>query len=231
MNPDMALDWIIETPLILRDLTGAAVLLRLLLATLVGGLVGWERGRHGRAAGLRTHILVCLGACLASMLGMYTATVLGMDGDPNRVAAQVISGIGFLGVGTIIVGRSSQVTGLTTAAGLWATASIGLALGTGFYWGAIFATGFVLIAMTFLAKVERRTKDGRLCEHIYLELRSVGDVRRLIDDTAQWDREIDVVPPRSGCSGNAGVEINFPAQIPQDLLSALDELDYVLFIL
>ena len=208
-----------------------SIAFRIILAALVGGCIGSERGRHGRAAGLRTHILVCLGACLASMLGMYTATVLGMDGDPNRVAAQVISGIGFLGVGTIIVGRSSQVTGLTTAAGLWATASIGLALGTGFYWGAIFATGFVLIAMTFLAKVERRTKDGRLCEHIYLELRSVGDVRRLIDDTSRWDREIDVVPPRSGCSGNAGVEINFPAQIPQDLLSALDELDYVLFIL
>ena len=98
MNADMALNWIIETPLILRDLTGVAVLLRLLLATLVGGLIGWERGRHGRAAGLRTHIMVCLGACLASMLGMYTSTVLGMDGDPNRVAAQVISGIGFLGV-------------------------------------------------------------------------------------------------------------------------------------
>ena len=85
--------------------------------------------------------------------------------------------------------------------------------------------------MTFLAKVERRTKDGRLCEHIYLELKSVEDVSCLIRDTAQWDREIDVVPPRSGCSGNAGVEINFPAQIPQDLLNALEDMDYVLFVL
>ena len=85
--------------------------------------------------------------------------------------------------------------------------------------------------MTFLARIERRTKDGRLCEHIYIELRSVADVKQLIADTEQWDREIDVVPPRSGCSGNAGVEINFPAQIPQDLLNALEDMDYVLFVL
>ena len=231
MSPDFSLNWIIETPAILRELTGVAVVMRLLLATLVGGIVGWERGRHGRAAGLRTHILVCLGACLAALVGMYTTFFLGATGDPNRVAAQVISGIGFLGVGTIIVGRSSQVTGLTTAAGLWATASAGLAIGTGFYWAAILTTMFILIAMTFMARVERRTKDGRLCEHIYLELRSVADVRQLIQDTEKWDREIDVVPPRSGCNGNAGVEINFPAEIPEDLLCQLEKMDYVLFVL
>ena len=231
MSPDFSMDWIVHTPAIISNLTGVGVLVRLMLATVVGGIVGWERGRHGRAAGLRTHILVCLGACLAAMVGMYTATVLGMDGDPNRIAAQVVSGIGFLGVGTIIVGRSSQVTGLTTAAGLWATASAGLAIGTGFYWAAILTTMFILIAMTFLARIERRTKDGRLCEHIYIELRSVADVKQLIADTEKWDREIDVVPPRSGCSGNAGVEINFPAHIPAELLSQLEQLDYVLFVL
>ena len=231
MNPDITMNWIIETPDIFSGLTGVAVLLRLMMATVIGGIVGWERGRHGRAAGLRTHIMVCLGATLASLVGMYTTFYLGASGDPNRVAAQVISGIGFLGVGTIIVGRSSQVTGLTTAAGLWATAAAGLALGVGFYWAAVLTTMFMLVAMTFLARIERRTKDGRLCEHIYVELRTVADVRQLIENTAQWDREIEVVPPRTGCSGNAGVEITFPGQIPEDMIARLEELDYVLFVL
>lgn len=228
---DMLMNWIVQSPPELQELTGLSVLVRLAMATLVGGIVGWERGRHGRAAGLRTHILVCLGACLAALVGMYTADTLQMGGDPNRIAAQVVSGIGFLGVGTIIVGRSSQVTGLTTAAGLWATAAAGLALGVGFYWAAILATGFILVAMTLFSKIERRTKDGRLCEHIYLELRSVEDIRRLIEDTDHWDREIDVVPPRTGCGGNAGVEINFPSEIPRDMMEHLQELDYILFLL
>ena len=228
---DMLMNWIVKSPPELQELTGIAVLVRLVMATLIGGIVGWERGRHGRAAGLRTHILVCLGACLAALVGMYTADTLQMGGDPNRIAAQVVSGIGFLGVGTIIVGRSSQVTGLTTAAGLWATAAAGLALGVGFYWAAVLATGFMLLAMTVFSKLERRTKDGRLCEHIYLELRSVEDIRRLIEDTDHWDREIEVVPPRTGCNGNAGVEINFPSEIPRDMMKHLEGLDYILFLL
>ena len=101
------MEWILETPDVLQELTGEAILLRLVLALLCGGVVGWERGRHGRAAGLRTHILVCLGACLAALSGVYTSEVLGFAGDPNRVAAQVLSGVGFLGAGTILIGRQA----------------------------------------------------------------------------------------------------------------------------
>ena len=102
------------------------------LAIVIGGIIGMERRKQGRAAGMRTHILVCLGATLTSMTGVYAYTTLGFTGDPLRVAAQVISGIGFLGVGTILIKGRFQITGLTTAAGLWCGAAIGIALGIGF---------------------------------------------------------------------------------------------------
>ena len=109
-----------------------SITFRILLATVIGGCIGSERGRHGRAAGLRTHILVCLGSTMTVMLGIYSVQVLGLGGDPMRVSAQVISGIGFLGAGTILTRGRFHITGLTTAAGLWTTASLGLAIGAGF---------------------------------------------------------------------------------------------------
>ena len=115
------------------------VLIRTVLAMLAGGIIGLERGKQGRAAGMRTHILVCMGAALTAMIGFYLYDSLAITTDPMRISAQVISGIGFLGVGTIMLKGRFQITGLTTAAGLWATATIGLAFGVGFYAGA-FAT-------------------------------------------------------------------------------------------
>ena len=113
----------------LEELNTVSVAVRVLLAVIVGGCIGSERGRHGRAAGLRTHILVCLGAAMTTMIGVYAMEHIKSTGDPLRVGAQVISGIGFLGVGTIMIRNRSHVTGLTTAAGLWATACIGLGIG------------------------------------------------------------------------------------------------------
>lgn len=110
-----------------------SILLRLLLAVVFGGIIGTERGKHGRAAGMRTHILVCIGATMTTLIGEYVTFVLGMSSDPVRIGAQVISGIGFLGAGMIMTRGGLRVKGLTTAAGLWATATIGLALGIGLY--------------------------------------------------------------------------------------------------
>ena len=93
---------------------------RLLLALLMGGFIGMERGRHGSAAGMRTHILVCVGACMTALVGLYLQGI-NPNGDASRIAAQVISGIGFLGVGTIMIRNQSVVTGLTTAACVWCT--------------------------------------------------------------------------------------------------------------
>lgn len=127
---------LLENISILRDLTLTSVLFRTFLAMLLGGILGYEREKKRHPAGFRTYLVVCLGSSLAMMTGIYLNDLTG-NGDPARIAAQVISGIGFLGAGTILVTRQRQVRGLTTAAGLWASACLGLALGAGFYSGAI----------------------------------------------------------------------------------------------
>ena len=138
-------------------ISNTEVILRLLLAVLLSGLVGLEREAKGRSAGLRTHMLVCAGSCLMMLTGIYLASHYRgtMDVDPTRLAAQVVSGIGFLGAGTIIQFRDS-VRGLTTAASVWAAAGIGLAVGGGFYVGAVSTTVLVLVVLLVLHGLEQR---------------------------------------------------------------------------
>ena len=102
----------------LQSFNTVTLVIRLLLAVVAGGVIGGERGRHGRAAGLRTHILVCLGGAMTSLCSLYVSQINGLPGDVFRISASVISGIGFLGAGTIIVTKNYTVKGLTTAAGL-----------------------------------------------------------------------------------------------------------------
>ena len=113
----------------IRELTYLSVVLRILSALILGGCLGWERGMKNRAAGLRTHMLVCVGACLIMVTNQYVYQAFG-TGDPVRMGAQVVSGIGFLGAGTIVVTRRNQIKGLTTAAGLWTSAAVGLSVST-----------------------------------------------------------------------------------------------------
>ena len=133
------------------------VVVRLVLALVLSGLVGLEREAKGRAAGLRTHILVSVGSALIMLTGVHLMTLYRgvVEVDPGRLAAQVVSGIGFLGAGTIIQFRDS-VRGLTTAASVWAAAGIGLAVGSGFYMGAMAATALVLAALLLLRSLEAR---------------------------------------------------------------------------
>ena len=131
----------------LKDITCLSTFVRLILAAICGGMIGIEQGCRRRAAGLRTHMLVCMGASLVMITNQYIHTEFGIP-DLTRLGAQVISGIGFLGVGTIIVDKQHQVKGLTTAAGLWACACMGLAIGIGFYSGAIMACIFILLTQT-----------------------------------------------------------------------------------
>jgi putative Mg2+ transporter-C (MgtC) family protein len=124
--------------------------LRLLAATAMGAAIGFEREYHAKEAGLRTHLLVALGSCLFMILSIYGFDfMLGRDHvsfDPSRIAAQVVTGIGFIGAGTIIL-QKQVVRGLTTAAGLWVTAAIGLACGNGMYWVALITTVIVLVSL------------------------------------------------------------------------------------
>ena len=132
-------------------------LIRMLLASLLGGLIGLERDIHGRAAGLRTHLLVSLGTAVFTILSELiakNADTSGFSSDPGRIAAQVVVGIGFLGAG-VIIKEGVNVRGLTTAACLWTVAAIGMAAGSGYYQIAIFTTGIALIGLVILKFVER----------------------------------------------------------------------------
>lgn len=126
-------------------------LVRLTLATILGGLIGWERAHINRPAGVRTHEVVCIGSTLCMLVSEYINQEYG-NIDPTRIGAQVISGIGFLGAGTIIK-EGFSVKGLTTAASLWCVSCIGLALGTGFYSGAVIATLFIFCTLIMMKKL------------------------------------------------------------------------------
>jgi len=137
-------------------ITGLQVVLRLIIGAVLGGLVGFEREKHNKkiAAGFRTHILVCVGSTLIMLTSLYIFDMYGsrVPVDPARIAAGVVTGVGFLGAGTII--RSSKsVVGLTTAASLWTVSGIGLAVGCGFYTAGFVATIIVLAALYILRKI------------------------------------------------------------------------------
>lgn len=121
------------------------MVLRMVLATILSGIIGLERSSKNRPAGLRTHILVCIAAAIASMTGHFLYLNLHLPTDISRMGAQVISGLGFLGAGTIIVTSKHTIKGLTTAASLWATGIVGLAIGAGFYEGGIIASILILV--------------------------------------------------------------------------------------
>lgn len=161
-------------------------MVRLLLALICGGLLGLERGKKKRPAGFRTHMLVCVGSALAMITNQYMAEhYAGIDA--SRMAAQVISGIGFLGAGTIMVTGLQKIRGLTTAAGLWVVACIGLAFGTGFYSGGIIATVMCYIINTVLHKVETRMETNARIIGIYVELTDVSYVGRLLETLRNLD--------------------------------------------
>ena len=217
----------------LRDFNIWTVLIRLTLCVLVGGIIGVERGRQGRAAGMRTHILVCMGAALVTMMGFYITQELQLDGDPMRIAAQVVSGIGFLGVGTIMLKGRFQITGLTTAAGLWCAATIGLALGAGFYEGALGVFIFTIATVSFLHKLEYKFIKRYRRFGIYVEITSDKMVRTTIDEISKMFNitDIQVTLPRSGTSGNVGIEINVHTrkETPEQVSADIEKLDQVIF--
>ena len=163
----------------LREVTYLAVALRIVAAVLIGGILGLERGMKNRPAGMRTYMLVCVGSCVIMLTNQYIYQVFG-TGDPVRMGAQVVSGIGFLGAGTIIVTRRNQIKGLTTAAGLWSAAGVGLALGVGFYEAAIAGAVAVFAVITLLQRMDNKLhrRSRQLEAYIELSTISLGDFLR-----------------------------------------------------
>ena len=153
----------------IREWTVTAIVVRILVAVILGGIIGMERGMKNRPAGLRTYMLVCVGACVVMMINQYTYQVYGV-GDPVRLGAQVVSGIGFLGAGTIIVTSHNQIKGLTTAAGLWASACIGLAIGIGLYEIAVVGGAAVFLSLTVLHGWDYYMRSKTRIIDAYIEL-------------------------------------------------------------
>ena len=216
-----------------QDLSFYTVLIRILFALIAGGLIGFERGKHGSAAGLRTHILVCIGSSLASLTGIYLAVYTPeLRGDILRIAAQVISGIGFLGAGMIIVKNSNMITGLTTAAGMWTTATIGIAIGYGFYWGSIFSTFTCVFTAAFLTRFERKRK---MQVKLYAEISNPKLAGRIFDDIhtkVSEDVLIEVVNSKSGISGNLALFITFSSSGDyKNLRQTIESMDGVAFVI
>lgn len=166
-------------PSLFYDVNLFSTALRLVLAVIFGGIIGLERGANRHPAGFRTHILVCVGATLAMLTNEYICQIYG-TGDPARLGAQVITGVGFLGVGTILVTGRHKIKGLTTAAGLWASACLGLALGIGFYSGAVIAAIVIFISLSLLPKIENHFYRKSRAIDLYIEIDSVEHFRDFI---------------------------------------------------
>ena len=176
--------------MVFREVTYMAVILRITAAFLLGGFLGLERGMKQRPAGLRTHILVCVGACMIMLTNQFVFQATQM-GDPVRMGSQVVSGIGFLGAGTIMVTKRNQIKGLTTAAGLWAAAAVGLALGIGFYEAAIMGSVMILLTLTVVHGLDDRIHNNNRLAEVYVELDSTVSIGRFSQAVREQGLQIE----------------------------------------
>ncbi len=218
--------------LVLRSLTYGAIAIRITMAIVLGGIIGMERGMKNRPAGLRTYMLVCMGACIVMVTNQYIYQVY-QTGDPVRLGAQVISGIGFLGAGTIIVTPRNQIKGLTTAAGLWASACVGLALGIGLYEVAILGSFSIFMIFTLLHELDFRIRQNTRQLEAYVELKDGATIRDFLDFVRSHDLEPSNLLLQTDSAG--GVAFNVTLKSParrahEDIMYILRTLEDIAYI-
>ena len=211
----------------LRDITLSSILLRLLLAFVCGGAVGLERSYKNRPAGFRTHILVCIAAATASMTGIYLYLNLHLPTDVSRLGASIVSGLGFIGGGTIMVTRKNTVRGLTTASGLWATGIIGLAVGACYFEGAILATVCVLLTETLFYKLSRNiTPIEVLRVHVlYHEKAALDRIMRYCKDRRVEIRNLQITGTSGENASAYDAIITLRPRLPIDKDELLDTME------
>ena len=219
----------------LYDINIFSISLRLILALVLGGIIGLERGANRHPAGFRTHILVCVGAALAMMTNQFIVDHFGAS-DPARLGAQVITGVGFLGVGTILITGRNRIKGLTTAAGLWASACLGLAIGIGFYSGAIAAAIIIFTSLTLLPRIENYFYRKSKYLDIYLETDSMESFKKISNYirslNPQFLESHIMQPPASKENLLAfNISIILPKGIsPDEIIKSIEDMDEVQFI-
>ena len=228
--------------LYLREFNFASVAARLVLAMIFGGMLGINRAKKRRAAGFRTYMLVCLGATLAMILGQYETELLATHGgelaeavgnrvDVVRFGAQVINGIGFLGAGTVIVTGRQEVKGLTTAAGLWASACAGLAIGAGFYECAIAALILMWVTVKILPEIEEAIVERARNMNIYVEFSSMNALGEVIASLRSMNihiYEVDIHRASQGLNPGAVFSIHLDEWRPHaEILATISHLENV----
>ncbi|MDE5952464.1 MAG: MgtC/SapB family protein [Acetatifactor sp.] len=183
------------------------ILIRVVAATILGGIIGLDRGMKHRGAGTKTITVVCLGATLVMLTEQYIQMYFPGLANMTRMAAQVISGVGFIGVGTIIISRH-RVRGLTTAATLWASACVGLAVGIGFVEGGILITAMMLISLHVLPYVERfAARHSRYC-NVFLDLEKSRDLHVVIQKLKEADIVIDSMDISESGTAGEGISVH-----------------------
>lgn len=211
---------------ILTEFNNLSVIFRLMLSFLLGGIIGIDRERITRSAGFRTYTLVCVGSTLAMLIGCYIGTYVNQNQDISRIGAQVISGIGFLGAGAIINSGTNKVIGLTTAAALWTCACIGLAVGVGFYLGAIIVCFFTLFVLRVMKIVDRKTRSKEHFVDLYIELHDA----KMINNLSHYfrDNTLKVVSLKSTKpkirNSEIGVEVTILVNDTQNSWDIVDEI-------
>lgn len=210
---------------LVRGVGVVGVAVRMLLAVLCGGLIGLERESKRRSAGFRTHTLICIGASLTTLTSQYLIAA-GLSTDPARLGAQVIAGMGFIGAGAIIVTSRRQVKGLTTAAGLWTSAIIGLAIGTGYYEAAIFTVLLVLFSELVLSKLEYFIISTARSMNVYIEFASSETLDEIVEELKTHnltitDMEITKSRPSEGMHMSAILSLRFKKKIAHENILAI----------
>jgi putative Mg2+ transporter-C (MgtC) family protein len=193
----------------LKEFNALSVCVRLFLTVFLSGAIGLERSKSGRTAGLRTHMLICLGATIASMTGLYIEEMYGA-GDVSRIAAQVVSGIGFLGAGTILVKNNVTVKGLTTSACVWAVGTIGIAVGYGFYEAAIIGTILIFLVTKKLEGVDQKLKNNMKAVEVYVEFVSAKKLQEtltLMKTLGLEIEEIKLMKTKTNAQDGIGADI------------------------
>ncbi len=208
------------------------VSVRLVIALLCGGIIGIERERKQRPAGFRTHILICIGAAMTTLTSQYIAFDLKASTDLARLGAQVIAGIGFIGAGTIIVTKRKNVKGLTTAAGLWASAIVGLCTGAGFIEGALITTVIIVIAELFLSRFEYFMISNSRTINILVEFNGTTNLTSIMDvvkESSSYVRDIEITKSNNGENNSCAIfSLKMPRKTSHErLLNIIASLDGV----
>ncbi|SHJ26382.1 MgtC/SapB family protein [Pseudobutyrivibrio xylanivorans] len=220
----------------LQSTNELAVILRLVLAAVCGSLIGWERVVRRHSAGIRTFSLVSLGSAVATSLNLYLAAMPGFDADVSRIPAGVVSGIGFLGAGTIIVTGRNQIKGLTTAASLWVASCMGMAFGAGYITVGLACFALVMLANLVLVRVTQQIEENSRYVSMYIEVEETNGIKQLRKKFADMGYQITSINKTKDktLSGNDTalmVELDFGTKHShQKLFDELNNLDFVSYV-